>query len=309
VEYQEIVTPILANIFCESSMIEEALLLAATNSAETETTLSRCPATVPIMDEDRKLSLAGLLTDKNKTDGETFGRLSTLLQALLNERDLAPAEEIRGSGSLGFDEETKISEGKADELAGYLVDWIDTQDNDPDPVLNPDSGEGSCPVDGLPYEAKNGLLDSIDEIGLVCGFRQMARPTIERLTRNLTAYQLQTNINTATYAVLVAFTEDAEAAGDIYRELHGTAEQQAVTILENAAACRELLQNYPQVDQTLCNTGNERSFDLTSDHFRIGIYGVVFDTETGTVEARTRLQMDLKRGQDRKLDLLYYRED
>jgi type II secretory pathway component PulK len=309
VEYREIVTPILANIFCESSIIEGGLLLADTNSAETETTLSRCPAAVPIMDENRKLSLAGLLTDKNRTDGETFDRLSTLLQTLLNERDLAPAGEQQASGSLDFDQATKISEGKADELAGYLVDWIDTQDNIPDPVLNPDSAEGSCPVDGLPYEAKNGLLDSIDEIGLVCGFRQMARPTIERLTRNLTAYKLQTNINTATYAVLVAFTEDEGAANDIYRELHGTAEQQAITMLENAAACRELLQDYPQVDQTLCSIGNERSFGLTSDHFRIGIYGVVFDTETGTVTARTRLQMDLKRGQDKKLNLLYYRED
>jgi hypothetical protein len=46
-----------------------------------------------------------------------------------------------------------------------------------------------------------------------------------------------------------------------------------------------------------------------SDHFRLGIYGVVFDTESGTVTARARLQMDLRRKTDNSLELLYYRED
>jgi type II secretory pathway component PulK len=304
--YQEFVTPILANVFCESSMIEGGLLLSDTNPAETETTLSRCPAAVPIVDENRKLSLASLITD-NETDPEVFRRLSTLLQILLNEKDLAPAGEQQGSGLSGFDQETKISEGKADELAGYLVDWMDTENNK-SPDLNPDSAEGSCPVDGLPYEAKNGLLDSIEEIGLVCGFRQMTRPTIERLTRNLTAYELNTNINTATYAVLYAFTKDEEDADEIYRELHGAAEQPIVTILENAAACGELLEGVGG-DKKLCGASNKTGFRLTSDHFRIGIYGVVFDTQTGTVTARARLQMDLHQKPDKQLELLYYRED
>jgi len=305
--YQEFVTPILANVFCESSMIEGALLLANTNSAETETTLSRCPAAVPIVDENRKLSLAGLVkdtgTNKEETDAATFERLLYLLQSLIKEEDLAPAEEQQDSGFFGSGQEAKISDGKAEELAGYLVDWMDTENNK-SPDKNPDTAEEGCLVDGLPYEAKNGLLDSIEEIGLVCGFRQMTRPTIERLTRHLTAYELKTNINTATYAVLYAFMQNEEDADEIYRGLHGTAEQEAVTILENETACRNLLDGVG-ADKTLCNT----DFGLKSDHFRIGIYGVVFDTETGTVTARARLQMDLRQKQDKQLELLYYRED
>jgi type II secretory pathway component PulK len=305
--YQELVTPILANVFCESSVIEGALLLPDTNAAETETTLTRCPASVPIVDENRKLSLAGLIK-RNKTNLAVFDRLSALLQILLNENDLAPAELQQDARTFEPDQETKISEGKAEELAGYLVDWMDTQENDPDPVLNPDAAEGSCPVDGLPYEAKNGLFDSIDEIALVCGFRQMTRPTIERLARNLTTYDLKTNINTATYAVLVAFTQNEEDADEIYRELHATAEEESVIILEDVPACRTLLGDVGG-EPKLCNASNEDGFGLTSNHFRIGIYGVVLDTETGTVTARARLQMDLLQKQGNQLDLLYYRED
>jgi Tfp pilus assembly protein PilX len=316
VQYQELVTPILANVFCESSVIEGALLLTDTNSAGTETTLIRCPAAVPIVDENRKLSLAGLITN-NKTDREAaFNRLSSLLQILLNEEDLAPAGEQQDASIFGFDQETKISEGKADELAGYLVDWMDTQDNASDPIYNPDSAEESCPVDGLPYEAKNGRLDSIDEIALVCGFRQMTRPTIDRLTRHLTAYDLVTNINTATIPVLNAFCSQIEGTlnetygQEIYELLHPTADEESIEIVKGKTgenSYRTILgATSASVDLI---DGLANSTGVRSDYFRIGIYGAVFDTETGTVTARTRLQMDLFRKQEKQLELLYYRED
>jgi len=317
VQYQELVTPILANVFCESSVIEGALLLADTNSAETEITPSRCPAAVPIVDENRKLSLAGLMAS-NKTDREAaFNRLSSLLQILLNEEDFAPEVEKQDAGLFGFDQETKISEGKADELAGYLVDWMDPQDNDPDPVYNPDSAEESCPADGLPYEAKNGRLDSIDEIALVCGFRRLPRPTIDRLTRHLTAYDLVTNINTASIPVLNAFCSEIEGTlnetfgPEIYGVLHPTADEESIEIIKGKSgdnSYRTILGGATSASQNLID-GLANSTGIHSDHFRIGIYGVVLDTEAGTVTARTRLQMDLFRKQDKQLELLYYRED
>jgi hypothetical protein len=49
---------------------------------------------------------------------------------------------------------------------------------------------------------------------------------------------------------------------------------------------------------------------VASDHFRVGVYGLVFNTESGTVLARARLQMDLKKkGTGGEFDVLYYRED
>jgi type II secretory pathway component PulK len=313
--YQEFVTPILANVFCESSMIEGGILLANTNLAETETTLSRCPAAVPIVDENRKLSLASLVKDtgtpKEGTDPATFRRLLYLLQTLIREEDLAPAEEQQGSDLFSPDQETKISPEKAEELAGHLVDWMDTENNK-SPDHNPDTAEGSCPADGLPYEAKNGLLDSIDEIGLVCGFRQMRRTTIEGLTRHLTAYDVVTNINTATVPVLHAFC--AQLLGElnetdsekIYRELHPTADDESPEIIQSETDYEAILTGVVSDDLI---PDLEKSTGVKSDHFRIGIYGVVFDTESGTVTARARLQMEVRQKQDKQLELLYYRED
>ena len=44
--------------------------------------------------------------------------------------------------------------------------------------------------------------------------------------------------------------------------------------------------------------------------FRVGIYGLVYNTENATVLARARLQMDLKqKGTGNEFDVLYYRED
>ena len=62
--YQEFVTLLLSNVFCESSMIEPALLLTEKHPVEAETTLSRCPGAVPIVDENRKLSLFPLVKNR-----------------------------------------------------------------------------------------------------------------------------------------------------------------------------------------------------------------------------------------------------
>ena len=71
-EYQEFVPLLLANVFCESSMLEPALLLNDPTESVTGMTLSRCPSAVPILDENRKLSLSKLIsnigTNKEKTD-------------------------------------------------------------------------------------------------------------------------------------------------------------------------------------------------------------------------------------------------
>jgi type II secretory pathway component PulK len=321
--YQEFVIPILASVFCESCMIEGALLQADTGSGEDQITTGRCPAAVLIEDEDRKLSLARLVTNPGqtgeKTDDATFLRVAYLLETLLREEDLAPQEEGQDTGlTLDLGQAPKITHEKATELAGYLVDWMDTPNNNPsDPTLNPDTAEESCPADGLPYEAKNGMLDSIDEIGLVCGFRQMTRTTIEKLTRNLTAYDLVTNINTATIPVLNALCSQLEGTGtlnetygvEIYQQLHPAADQESIEIIQSTSG------NNNSYDSILVGinpdvvSGLKSSTGFHSEYFRIGVYGLLFDTETGTVMARARLLVDLRRPAGQQLALLYYRED
>ena len=133
-EYQEFVPLLLANVFCESSMIEPALLLTGTTPSEGETLPGLYPVAVPILDENQKLSVYGLVENTGKTnertDEPTFLRLAYLLQYLLKEEDLAPTEGEEPTGlSFGLGEETKISEDKAKELTGYLVDWMDTENN------------------------------------------------------------------------------------------------------------------------------------------------------------------------------------
>jgi type II secretory pathway component PulK len=323
--YHETVTLLLANVFCGSSMLEPSLLLTETDPVEGETTLARCPRAVPIMDENRKLSLHSLVdnisSNQERTNEDTFKRLSYLLQFLVEEQDLLPPEERGDLSELELSPGTgteKITLNRADELAGYLVDWMDTGNNTtPEPELNRDVAESSCPEDGLPYEAKNGLLDSIDEIGLACGFRQMPRSTIQRLTRHMTAYPLDTNINTASFPVLHAFcARELDDPGEIvsreiYEALHPVADQDAIDVIQDKKSVATFLGDRG-VDQTLARR-LEDSMGVQSTHFRIGIYGVVYDTETGTERARSRLQMDLQRAQGqtqgRTLALLYYRED
>jgi hypothetical protein len=315
-EYQMVVPLLLANIICESSMIQPALLLTDPNRGGRDLPLGRFPPAAPILDENRKLSLFGLIggfgTAQEGTDQNRFDHLKYLFQYLLLETDFATEEESQDTGfSLGIEEKTRISIGQAADLTGYLVDWMDTENNR-SATLNPDTAEQSCPADGLPYEAKNGRLDSIDEIGLVCGFRQLPRTTIELLTRHLTAYNLTTNINTATLPVLHAFCspppagdgENETDSEDILELLHYGAEDEVPDVLQNDGAYRTVLENFDDtlVEYLITHT------DVASTHFQVAIYGLVMNLETGTDLARTRLRMDLHRdGQN--LTLLYYRED
>jgi len=312
-EYQEFVPLLLANIFCESSMIEPALLLTEPNGSGTDMSLSRCPSAVLILDENRKLSVPKLMegtigTAQEQTDEHHFHHLKYLLQYLLKEADFATEEADQESG---ISQETKISEDQAWNLVGYLVDWIDTENNK-GAEYNPDTAEQSCPEDGLPYEAKNGLLDSIDEIGLVCGFRQLPRTTIKRLTRHLTAYDLETNINTATHPVLHAFCaaedgdKDETKSEEIYQKLHFEADQESIAIITKESEYGTILET---LDDALIRRLKKYTA-FASTHFQVGVYGLVYNTETGTVLARARLQMDLlRKASDKQLELLYYRED
>ncbi len=164
----------------------------------------------------------------------------------------------------------------------------------------------------MPYEAKNGLLDSIDEIGLVCGFRQLRRTTIERLTRHLTAYKLETNINTASRPVLYAFCtaeddeEDEPESESIFELLHYKADDEIVNIIKKDSEYNDLLIDVTDSD-LIKYLVDYSAFEST--HFQVGIYGLVFNTETGTVLARARLRMDLLRERGKDIEVLYYRED
>jgi hypothetical protein len=319
--YQQVVPLLLANIFCESSMLEPALLLNDPNESGTDMTLSRCPSAVPILDENRKLSLyklvVGIGTNREKTETATFDHLQYLLQYLLKEADFATEDVEQGTG-IDPPDETKIDIDRAGILAGYLVDWVDTENSTTtDTKYNADTAEQSCPADELPYEAKNGRLDSVDEIGLVCGFRQLPHTTIERLTRHLTAYDLKTNINTATPPVLHALCApppdgngvNETESGEIFNLLHYDADDQPPELVTTAGSYGTPLDTVLGLDPGLIKH-LETHTGVASDHFRVGVYGLVFNTESGTVLARARLQMDLKKkGAGGEFDVLYYRED
>ena len=131
----------------------------------------------------------------------------------------------------------------------------------------------------------------------------MTRTTIEKLTRNLTAYDLKTNINTATIPVLNAFCSQLEGTGtlnetygvEIYQQLHPAADQESIEIIQSTSG------NNNSYDSILVGinpdvvSGLKSSTGFHSEYFRIGVYGLLFDTETGTVMARARLQVDLRR--------------
>lgn len=326
--YQELVAPrLLVPLPKSSSYIEPAL---RTETASSQPSPSHASAFLrcPIVDENRKLSLFGLVeypgTDREKTSEEVYLRLVYLLQYVLTRKDLLPPESetqtAAGASAAGGSGSERISLQEAENLAGYLVDWIDTE-NKAQVALNPDSAEEACPSDGKPYLAKNGLLDSSEEIALVCGFRQMARSTIQRLLQHLTAYSVQTNINTATLPVLHAFCAQAYAppggtgnpdesdSERIYGNLHPEGMNQTPAALQNMADFDTVLRDWvsmPAVAQSL-----KKSMGVKSTCFRLGFFGVVRDSESGSEEARARVEMVLDQFQStmQGVKLLYYRED
>ncbi len=323
--YQEFIGALLASVFCGNSVIEPAEVLGEAALPEGMTVPSPCPGgSAFIVDENRKLSLAHLVkslgTGREETDPATFDRLRNLLQVLLRKQDLLPPEDQGQQGGNGLGPlEGRIDERQARDLALHLVDWIDTERNrTSDPLYNNDAAEGTCPDDGLPYEAKDGLLDSIDEIALVCGFRRMPRTTIERLARHLTVYDVETNVNTATYPVLYALCAEAtgilgeECPDAIHQRVHGSSEEEEASPFGEAGEYGKFLTDEIGMEPQERSRFQEGT-GIQSTIFRIGIYGVVLDPETGTEMARRRLVVDLARkrgrGTGQTLSMLYYRED
>jgi len=320
--YQELIAPVLMlPLPGSSSFIEPALAgPVASPQASGQGSAIRCP----IVDENRKLSLYDLIgqsgTKTGKTSEDVYARLSFLLQYVLTEEDLKPPEE-RAQGSATLQPDTglapqKISPAEADALAGYVVDWIDTENNPPGPS-NADSAEEGCPADGSPYSAKNGMLDSADEIALVCGFRRMPRNTIQKLLQHLTVYLVETNINTATLAVLHAFCAQAYSSDGIqetdsekiYEKLHATAADETPSAVEGTDQMGDFLTGIIADTNVIKKLGE--SLNVKSNCFRIGFYGLVRDPETGSEDARARIEMvvDQAQGTAQGLRLLYYRED
>lgn len=326
--YQELVAPRLLVPLPESSSYIEPALPTETAFGQTSVSQGATVLRCPIVDENRKLSLFGLVenpgTDREKTSEEMYLRLVYLLQYVLTERDLLPPDrETQPSSGISAGDATgfrRISLGQAENLAGYLVDWIDTE-NKAQGALNPDSAEESCPSDGERYLAKNGPLDSSEEIALVCGFRQMPSGTIRKLLQHLTAYSVQTNINTATLPVLHAFCAQAYAppggagnpdetdAEQIYANLHPEGMDQTPVALQNMADFDTVLRDWVSVPTVAQNL--KRSMGVKSTCFRLGFFGLVRDPETGSEEARARVEMvlDHSQGSMQGVRVLYYRED
>jgi len=325
--YQENALVFLSVPLCGSSLIEPGLMLAVEDPAlEEPAARTRCP----IVDENRKLSLFSLVgnlnQDTEETSDETFDRLTWLLTILLREQDLAGTGDPGDTSGMLLSpdpgSQTPISDAKAHELAGYIVDWIDSGNNISPTDLNPDRAEEGCPEDGLPYTAKNGMMDSMDELALVCGFRQIPQNVIDELGRNLTIYNLTTNINTATKPVLRAFcsqilnadgTTDAE---EIYLRLHPFDDTFPDSIIsqDTVAGYQSVLGSVISSDDLI--QGLQDDTGIVSDFFRVGITGVVINTGTGAVDANAGVTMVVQRGGAQTpggqvqggLRMFYYRE-
>jgi len=328
-EYQENALAFLSIPLCGSSLIEPAVMLAQQGGPALGEPAARTRC--PIVDENRKLSLFPLLKNlyqqSEATTEDVFDRLTYLLMYLLSEQDLAlpgePGDESDGLTPLNSQRREPLSYARASTLAGYLVDWIDSANNTSATELNPDQAEESCPEDGLPYTAKNGMMDSVDELALVCGFRQIPRHVIDELARNLTIYDLETNINTATQPVLHAFCSQilrAEEQGDseaIYEALHPFEDELPDSAITDKSAYSSILGGL--VSDAKLISGLQSSTGVQSDFFQIGIRGVVINTSTGSVDATASVTMVVRRGGGTRsrpgqevaggaLQLFYYRE-
>jgi len=320
--YQENALVFLSVPLCGNSLIDPALTPAVEDPA---LGVAEPRARCPIEDENRKLSLFPLVERRTQntesTNDPVFHRLVYLLMYLLKEEDLQGPGALQQTSSVSQTATdparyTPITFPQAMALAGYVVDWIDTPANTSQTDLNPDRAEETCPEDGLPYEAKNGMMDSVDEIALVCGFRQMPRHVIDELGRNLTVFNLKTNINTATRPVLHAFCAqilDAQTETDseaIRLRLHPAQDQlpQSVITEDSVASYQSVLG--PVVSSNDLIVGLQKDTGIVSDFFRVGINGLVINTSTGSVEANARVTMVVARsgGGQGSLRLFYYRE-
>jgi len=321
--YKENAILFLSVPLCGSSLIEPGLLPAVQDpTADQPPARTRCP----IIDENSKLSLFSLVNSRNQanetTDEKAFDRLVYLLLFLVKERDLVRPQNPSDPTAVTVTEETgppaPISLEQAEKLAGYLVDWIDTPNNT-STDLNPDQAEEACPEDGLPYAAKNGMMDSVDEIALVCGFRNMPRTVIDELGRNLTNFNLTTNINTATRPVLHAFcsqilqSDGGECAESIYLSLHPHDGVIPDSVITDSSSYQTVLGGAGVSPDVI--TGLQADTTFRSDYFRVGITGVVINTETGSVDANAGVTMVVQQGGRQApgapsggLRLYYYRQ-
>jgi len=316
--YQMVVLPLLVTPVCGSSLIEPALQVPAMGTTSQRTYL---------IDENSKLSLYHLINNwggsTEKTNEVTFFRVMALLDHLLLTRDLIPPSMQNNTTTLsdpGLDMD--IDTDTAERLAYYLIDWIDTENNK-SVDYNKDIAEDHCPEDNLPYITKNGRLDSIDEIGMVCGFRQMGRPVIEKISRHLTDYNLVTNINTVSRWVLTALfdaagSDDPETnAEDIYPTLHRLADGDPVEPITETNKIKQVLIDRgieEDVAKELARKTSQTTIGVQSDHFQLGISGAVYDTESGTEQARSQLHAVIKINKSKTslgsgATLMYYRED
>jgi len=308
--YQENVALFMAVPLCGNSVLEPSLVPAVTAQVPAvEGQVDRAPCF--IMDENRKLGIYDLVGSgtgtqlQEKTSSDTFERLAFLLEYLIKRSDLIlPDDTQASSGTVLTDDtaaQTPIDFSQATQLAGYLVDWIDTGNNNPGIAeQNPDQAEDTCPFDGKPYQAKNGRMDSVDELALVCGFRQMPRSTIDEIGRNLTVYPIaKTNINTATLPVLYAFCSQIESltpddAEAIYERLHPQGEELPTSVVDDDQGFQDIFEGEFSWGQDQWDA-LKQTMTYKSDIFRLGIAGVVVNTTTGSVDANSRVNMVLPR--------------
>jgi len=171
------------------------------------------------------------------------------------------------------------------EIVDPIIDWLDRDDRE---LLN---GAESAYYEGLedPYEAKNNLMDSLEELRLIKGIN---REIFEKISPFLTVYSDGwININTADKEVLLSLsdnmTEDMVEEIESYRK-------------ENPFKKKVDLKNNTSMDQDLYNEIS-RFIDVKTNYFSI--------KSTGEVNGiKKTIHAIVKRHRDRTT-IVYWRID
>ncbi|PLX90353.1 MAG: hypothetical protein C0614_00770 [Desulfuromonas sp.] len=174
------------------------------------------------------------------------------------------------------------------ELTAALIDWLDSGDAPYRLVLTDGAeiavaGAEQSSYSGGEYPCKNGLLDTLDELGLVSGFTPQV---LERVREHLsTGDSLSININTASREVLMSLDSliDPETAESI---IAFRREQP----IRNLNQLEELLDAETFI--AIKTLGNLQQVSTTSDRYRIDSLGRVNDGQS-----RLRAEVDKRNNQ------------
>jgi type II secretory pathway component PulK len=212
---------------------------------------------------------------------------------------LVPAEDPSGPSS-------SVPETLVSQIYAALMDWLDSDDSVASGPDGTPGAEASAYVSEEPeYAPKNGVLDRLQEMRLVRGFREarIPWPEIEKRfiarakTVNANLYPERLNVNLATREEIVSFLEvhlvenltvSNAPQGLIQKEINKYAErrQDIANALVPDGQERPIYTD-PQIKSTLTKAGVNGNSEASKLFSSISqYYRVVITTEVGDIQAR-----------------------